>query len=168
MKEYLEAGKIRNTHGIKGAVKIEHWCDNAQVFTSLKNIYVNVGETYVCYPLSSVSVTGDGTIIATLEGVESFEDAAKLKNQVIYAQRSELPEYSDRVFIADIIGLDIVDADTGVKYGTLSDVTTGGAQEIYVVSTEKGERLMPAVKEFIAGVEPEKAIYVRPISGIFD
>lgn len=168
MKQYLEAGKIRNTHGVKGAVKIEHWCDDATVFTSLNNIYVKHDELYKRYKLLSSSVMGDGTIIAHLEGIETFEDAARLKNIVIFADRKEIPEQSDRVFIADIIGLPVIDADTNITYGNLKDVQSGAAQELYVIQTENGDKLMPAVKEFIVSIDCDKGIFIRPITGLFD
>lgn len=168
MKEYLEAGKIRNTHGVKGALRAEHWCDSADVFTSLHTLCFLQGGGYVRYNMLSASVMGDGSIMLRLEGIDTLEAAAGFKNAVIYALRNELPIPEDRIFIADIIGLDVIDADSGRRYGTLREVTTGGAQEIYVVSTENGDRLMPAVKQFISEIDPEKAIYVRPIPGLFD
>ncbi len=168
MKEYLEAGKIRNTHGVKGALRAEHWCDSAEVFTSLQTLCFLQGEEYVGHKMLSASVMGDGSIMLRLEGVDTLEDASKFKNAVIYARREELPEQEDRIFIADIIGLDVVDAENGTRYGSLKDVMTGVAQEIYVVSTENGDKLMPAVKEFISEIVPDRAIYVRPIPGIFD
>ena len=87
---------------------------------------------------------------------------------MLYADRDDLPDDPDRVYIADIIGLDVFDADTNKKYGTLSDVTSTGAQELYVISTPDGERLVPAVKEFIAEVDPGRGVFIRPIPGLLD
>ena len=38
-KQYLECGKIINTHGVAGAVKIEPWCDDPYVLARKKHIY---------------------------------------------------------------------------------------------------------------------------------
>ena len=87
---------------------------------------------------------------------------------MLYADRAQLPDAPDRVYIADVIGLPVFDAVSGEKYGTLADVTTTGVQELYVISTPDGEKLVPAVKEFIDRVDLEKGIYIKPIPGLLD
>lgn len=168
MKKYLEAGKVRNTHGVKGAMKIEHWCDTAQIFATLPEVYTVYGDIYKAHKVVAASIAGDGTVILRLEDVNTFEDAARLKNTVLYADREQLPDEPDRVYIADVIGLPVFDATTNEKYGTLTDVTSTGAQELYVISTPNGEKLVPAVKEFIDRVELENGIYIKPIPGLLD
>ncbi|MBR2461029.1 MAG: 16S rRNA processing protein RimM [Clostridia bacterium] len=168
MKKYLEAGKVRNTHGVKGALKIEHWCDEPGVFAALPRVYTEYSDIYKEHKIIAASITGEDTLIIRLEDVNTFEDAAKLKNSVLYASRDDLPDDPDRVFIADMIGLPVYDADTGSKYGTLADVSTNGAQELYVVKTPIGERSVPAVKEFIKEVDPQRGIFIRPIPGLLD
>lgn len=168
MNKYLEAGKVRNTHGVKGALKVEHWCDDASVFTSLKDIYIKNGELYKSYRVSSASSAGNGVIILKLDGIDTFEDAAKLKNSVLYASRDQLPEADDRVFIADIIGLPVKDADTGVLYGTLTDVTSNGPQELFEIKTENGLRYVPAVKQFVKRIELSEAVFITPIPGLLE
>ena len=71
-------------------------------------------------------------------------------------------------FIADLIGLDVVDADSKCKYGKIKEVINRGASDIYVIKTNKGEVLFPAVDEFIDSVDVECAVYIRPIEGMFD
>lgn len=168
MKKYLEAGKVRNTHGVKGAMKIEHWCDTAQIFATLPEVYTAYGDIYKAHKVVAASIAGDGTVILRLEDINTFEDAARLKNTVLYADREQLPDEPDRVYIADVIGLSVFDAETGERYGTLTDVTSTGAQELYVISTPNGEKLVPAVKEFIDRVELEKGVYIKPIPGLLD
>lgn len=168
MKKYLEAGKVRNTHGVKGAVKVEHWCDSAEVFTALPCVYTATGEIYKEHKIVSSSVAGDGTLIVRFEDANTFEDAAKLKNCVLYAAREHLPEQADRVYIADMLGLPVFDAESKVRYGTLADVTTTGAQELLVIDTENGQRLVPAVKEFISRVDLKDGIFITPIPGLMD
>ena len=149
-------------------MKVEHWCDSAQIFASLPAIYTAYGDIYKEHKIVSASIAGDGTVILRIEDVNTFEDAAKLKNSIIYADREDLPDEEDRVYIADVIGLPVFDAETGEKYGTLADVTSTGAQELYVIATPTGEKLVPAVKEFISEVDLEKGVYIKPIPGLLD
>ena len=72
------------------------------------------------------------------------------------------------MFIADMIGLPVIHAETGVKLGTLSDVSDVTGRRIYTVSTDKGEVLLPAVDEFIKEISEEKGMLVLPIPGFFD
>ena len=76
-----------------------------------------------------------------------------------------LPE--GEFFIADLIGLPVINADTGKVYGTLTDVIQHG-QDLYEIETASGTRLMPAVPEFVREIDLEKGVFVTPIEGIFD
>ena len=48
----------------------------------------------------------------------------------------------------------------------MTDVINRGASDIYVVKTESGERMMPAVEEFVKRVDLEKGIFVETIPGL--
>ena len=165
---YLECGEIVNTHGVRGVVKARSDCDSPEILASLRRVYTSVKGELRPYDVTHASVQ-KGFVLLTLEGVETVEDAVKLKGKTIYAAREELSEFleeGDR-FIADLIGLPIIDADTKKTIGTLRDVVNRGASDIYVIDTENGERMMPAVPEFVAEMTDD-AIFVRPIEGMFD
>ena len=65
------------------------------------------------------------------------------------------------------IGLSVIHADTGEELGKLADVINAGASDIYVIDTPYGQRMMPAVDEFVVRIDLESGIYVRPIEGMF-
>ncbi len=165
--QYLECGKIINTHGVAGAVKVENRCDSPKILASLKRVYFTSGNGYKETKVVSGSVMGQ-FVLLRLESVTDLDGAAVLKNKLIYAAREDLPIEEGAVFIADMIGLPVIDAESGVKYGELSQVINRGASDIYVVATPEGERMMPAVKEFVRDVDVEKGIFVTPIEGMFD
>ncbi len=167
INRYLECGKIINTHGVAGAVKVENRCDTPKILASLKKIYFKSGEQYRETKVLSGSVMGQ-FVLLKLDGVADLDGAAALKNTFIYADREDLPIEEGAVFIADMIGLPVINADTGKEYGKLSEVMNRGASDIYVVDTPAGERMMPAVKEFVRSVDVEKGIFVTPIEGMFD
>ena len=165
---YLECGEIINTHGVRGVVKARSDCDSPEVLASLERVYTKRGETFTPYEIVGASLQ-KGFVLLTLHGVTTLEAAVALKGMTIYAERAELEEFleeGDR-FIADLIGLPVINADTGEAIGTLRDVFNSGASDIYVVDTPRGERMMPAVPEFVTEVTDE-AIFVRPIEGMFD
>ena len=107
-------------------------------------------------------------VLLTLEGVDTLEAAVAMKNEIIYADREDFHLGEGDFFIADIIGLPVIDVDDGKKYGTLKDVLNSGSSDIYEIATDSGDVMIPAVAEFIIKVTPEDAIYIRPIPGMFD
>ena len=107
-------------------------------------------------------------IILELSGIDDMDKAMALKNSIMYAQRDDFLLEDGEYFIVDIIGLDVIDADTNKVYGTLKEIINRGASDIYVVKTATGEALIPAVEEFIISVDINKGVYVRPIEGMFD
>lgn len=168
MNKYLEAGIIVNTHGIGGAVMIKSLCDSNEVLCAIPVLWLKEknGE-YIPRKVLRAS-QHRGMVLAHLEGFTNPEDAAKFKNRTVFADRDDIPKADGAHFIVDLIGLPVINADSGKVYGKLSDVTKNGAQEIYEVSTENGLRYMPAVLEFVISVDLEKGIMVRPIEGMFD
>lgn len=164
---FLQCGEIVNTHGVKGVVKARSDCDSPEILASLPYIAADA-DGKKRYNIKSASIQ-KAFVLLTLEGVDTLEDAIALKGTTIYAAREELMEFmeeGDR-FIADLIGLPIVHADTGDALGTLKDVINRGASDIYVIDTPDGERMMPAVDEFVIEITDEK-IAVRPIPGMLD
>ena len=166
-KAYLECGKIINTHGVIGAVKIDPWCDSPEVLASLKTVYFLKNGEYSQVKLIKASVF-KRFVLATLEGINDIDEAARLKETVIYAAREDLPLEDGDYFIADLIGLPVIDADSGTVYGTLAGVINTGASDIYEIDTENGQKMMPAVEEFVKNVDTEKGIFVSVIPGMFD
>ncbi len=164
---YLPCGEIINTHGVRGVVKARSDCDSPEILASLPAVYGD-SEGKRRFDIKAASLQ-KGFVLLTLEGVDTVEAAIALKGTPLYAERRELAKFlmeGDR-FIADLLGLPIIHADTKENIGTLRNVINCGASDIYVIDTADGERMMPAVPEFVAEMA-EDAIYVRPIPGMFD
>ena len=166
-KKYLECGKIINTHGVRGAVKIESWCDSPEILADLPFIYFKTTDGFERKEILSASVM-KRHVLALIEGINDVDTAMALKETVVYAERDDIPLEEGDYFIIDLVGLPVIDVDTDVKYGVISDVFNAGASDIYTVRTESGDRMIPAVPEFIIKIDLESGIYVRPIEGMFD
>ncbi len=106
-----------------------------------------------------------GNVIAKLEGVDDVNAAMLLKGKTVHIRRSDakLPEGS--FFLADLIGLDVVD-EHGQKLGVLREVLSPSRQLVYVVEGDR-EIMIPAVPEFILETNiPEGYVKVRLIEGM--
>ncbi|MDD6160159.1 MAG: ribosome maturation factor RimM [Oscillospiraceae bacterium] len=158
--DYLECGKIVNTHGIRGEVKIVPWADSPEFVCGLPALYLDGKRLAV----RSARVH-KGNVIALLEGVDDVNAAMLLKNKVVSMARedADLPEGS--FFLSDIIGLRVIDEE-GRELGTLKEILSPSLQQVYVVEGER-EILIPAVPQFILETNTEDGyIKVRLIDGM--
>lgn len=150
-KTYIEAGKIINTHGVAGEVKIEVWLDSPQYLKSFKRIFIGAEAVNV---LSS-RVHKD-FLLAKLEGVDDVNAAMRLKNTVISIAREDAALPKGAFFVDDIIGAVVVD-ENGNEIGTLTEVMETPASSVYVVKGQT-EHLIPAVPEFIMSTDADAGI----------
>ena len=168
MNHYLEAGKITNTHGIHGDLKIEFWCDSYAVFHSLPELYLSdETDQYARYAITKNSPY-KGEALVHLSGIDDIETAQTLKGRKVYALRAHLPLADDRIFIADILSLPVIDADSRTQYGILQDVVENGSAQLYEIALPNGKTAyMPAIKEFIDHIDLQAGIYITPPEGLF-
>ena len=149
--KYLEAGKIVNTHGVRGEVKIEAWADTPEFLCGFDTVYIG-GQAV---GLRSARVHGN-FVIAALDGVENINAAMALKGKIVCIDRSGVRLPAGRVFVADIIGSRVV-SDAGEELGVLADVWERPANNIFVVRGRR-EILIPDVPEFILSLDAENGL----------
>jgi 16S rRNA processing protein RimM len=167
-KEFLECGLIRAPHGVRGILSVESWCDTPRVLAKQTRVYILGRDgVYVERKIISASVSTDRVLMG-IEGVDSREAAQALKNTVLYLRREDIPVPKGAMLIADMIGLPVVDFDTGKVYGEISDVKDGVRYKLYTVKCEGGEVILPGVDEFIKEISEERGLVVKPIPGFFD
>ncbi len=164
---YLELGKIVSTHGVKGELKVEPWCDDPSFFKHFNTVYLGkAGQN----PHQVVNVRTHGKmVLLTLEGVTDMDQANLLRNKVLYVDRDAAPLEQDRYFVAELLGCTVSDADTGEVYGTVADVTNTGSTDIWQIRGKDGQTFyMPLIPGILQEANvAENCITVRPIPGIF-
>ena len=160
MKEFLDCGQIVNTHGIHGEVRIVPWADSPDFLCRFSTLYVD-GK-----PIEVASRrVHKGSVIARLRGVDTVDQAMALKGKTAQIRRADAKLPSGAFFLADIIGLDVVD-ENGNKLGILKEVLSPSLQQVYVVEGER-EIMIPAVPEFILETNIEAGyLKVRLIEGM--
>ncbi len=166
--EYLECGKILAPHGVRGALRIEAWCDSPAVAAALPTLYFKSGDgAYTGRRVLRASLHKGG-VLATLEGITSPEEAAHLRGVTVYAKRSDLDPDGTRVFLAETVGLAVLHAEDGRLLGRVKEVDTSRKTALYIIKTEGGEVMLPAVSEFVKEIDLARGMLVTPISGFFD
>lgn len=149
---FLEVGKIINTHGLRGEVKVVTWTDSPEVFEGLKNVVAKVGKNQIDLVIKNVKYQKNN-IIVKFDSIDAIEDAEKLKNAVLLASRDELGELPEGVYyIADLVGCEVFDEDG--KIGVLCDVFTAGASDVYDIKRDgKKNLLVPIIDGVLKNVD---------------
>ena len=166
-KQYLDTGKIVGTHGIKGEVRIEPWCDSPQFLSEFKKLYLDEnGETFI----EVKSRPHKNITLAKIKGVETVEQAEKFRGKVVYINRDDIILDEGVNFVQDLIGLEVKDADNSTVYGKITDVLRTGANDVYEITDSNNKKyLAPVIDEVIVERNIDNGyVLIRPMKGIFD
>lgn len=167
MKQYLEVGKINNTHGIKGELKLQLWCDDVDFLKQLNTLYFDDNGSK-SVKLKSVRPQKNIAIIK-LDGCNTIEEAEQLKGRVLYCNRDDVVLEEGTNYIADIIGCYVVDIDTEEEYGKVVDVLNHGSCDIYDIESWGKHTLIPAIPDVVKEINVEyKVIRIKAMKGLFD
>lgn len=167
MKEYIDIGKIVSTQGLKGEARAEAWCDEASFVAQLKKVRVGKVDNVVRVEYGRVQ---KNVVILKLEGVDDVEAASLLRGQVLYVHRSEIPLKRGEYLIQDLIGCAVFDADSGERYGEVSDISHTGANDVWHIRFADGtQKLIPYIPQVVLDVDITAGrVVIRPLKGLFD
>ncbi len=158
--ELIETGRIVNTHGLKGEVKIEPWADSAEAFCSFERLFVEGAEHKV-----ECARAQKRFVIAKLAGVDSIEDAEKLRNRVVYVPREDIELKDGEFLMSDLIGCEAVD-ESGAVLGRVTDILTPPGGEVLEIRGER-EILVPLNGGFLLDADVEAGrVTVRLLEGM--
>ena len=159
-QQYLEAGTITNTHGVRGEVRITPWADSAAFLRGFRTFYIDGQPVRVLR-----SRVHKNQLIAQLEGYDDVNAAMTLKNKVIHIDRADAKLPEGRYFLQDLLGMRVV-SDAGETLGELADVLDLPQGSVYVVRGAR-EILIPDVPEFLLNIDAERGeITVHLLEGM--
>lgn len=167
-KDYLAVGKVINTHGIKGELKVMPITTDLSRFDYLLFVTANYEGAYKEFRVSKCRIH-KGFVLISLKGIDTMDDAEKLKGQDLLVQRKHAIQLEeDEFFICDIIGIDVYEDEK--LLGKLTDVLETGSNDVYVIIGEnKKEILIPALKTVVENVDIKgKRMQVRLPEGLID
>jgi len=163
--DLIETGKIVNTHGVKGEMKVVPWTDDPAVFSDFSTVTVN----RISYPVVSVRFQGPNVLLK-LEGINDMTTAEGLKNKIVYASRADFHLPEGTYFIADLMGLTVVEDETGRELGTITDVFATGANDVYEVTDGEGKKYyVPAIRDCVKTTDlSAKQMRIHIMEGLFE
>ena len=166
-EQYLEIGKITNTHGVMGEVRVQPWADSPDFLCKFKTLYVD--KTHWPIKVERARVHKNMVILKFKE-FNNVNDIEKYKGKDLLIRRDQAVKLApNENFITDLIGLKVV-TDEGKEFGTLTDVLQTGANDVYVIESLEGkEYLFPAIPQCILDVNLEsQTVTVHILDGLLD
>lgn len=163
--ELIKTGKIVNVHGIRGEIKVLPWSDYPEDLLELETLTIDGNE----YPVERARVQGTN-LLFKLKGIDTVEEAEKLRNKVVWAEKIDFELEDGEYFWEDLLGMKVFDADNGTEYGTITDILRTGANDVYEITSDNEKKLyIPAIGDCIKSVSvEEKQMRIHPLPGLFD
>jgi 16S rRNA processing protein RimM len=167
-RERVTIGKITRTRGLNGEVVIFPYTDDPDRFFLLKEVWVSGKKDSQLFQIEKVKKFRQ-KIFLKFQGINSPEAAMPLVNSYLEIEREKLlPLPDNRYYIFDIIGLKVF-TNQGKEIGTIHDVMSLPANDVYVVRKGKKEYNIPALKEVISKIDLDKKIMViQPLKGLLE
>ncbi len=155
--EFLEAGEIVTTHGVRGEVKVLPWSDGPEFLLDFKR--VRIGGTD--YAVESCRIQKTCNLLK-LKGVDTVEAGQALRGMTVEVYRADAPK--ELIFVAELIGLSVY--CDGALLGTITDVLDYPGNKVYMVEGDH-TYMIPAVKEFVLNTDMDaERMDVKIIEGM--
>jgi len=167
----LKIGSIISTHALRGEVKVYPTTEDVRRYDILDKVYVDSQTGKECLRVERVRYFRS-LVIVKFRGLDRIEDVERLiKKDLLVAREDAIPLGENEYFICDVIGLKAV-TDDGRELGEVKDVMETGANDVYIISRKedpKSELLIPATKEVVLEISPEKGVMlVHMLPGLED
>jgi len=155
--QFIEAGEIVNTHGVRGEMKVLPWGDGPEFLTEFSRVCIG-GKTYgveVCRIQKNCN-------LLKLEGIETMEDAQAMRGKIVEIFREDVSD--DVIFGAELIDVEVF--QEGVCLGKITEVLDYPGNQVYVVKGEY-QYMIPAVRQFVLDTNlDENRMEVKLIEGM--
>jgi len=158
--QFLEAGEIVTTHGVRGEMKVLPWADGPDFLCDFNRVRIDGKE----YTIESCRVQKTCNLLK-LQGIDTMEAGQALRGKTVQLYREDISD--EVIFGVELLGLDVF--SDGKKIGQITDVLDYPGNSVYVVGDEKVKNryMIPAVKEFILSTDMENnTMQVRLIEGM--
>ena len=164
--ELTEIGRYNKTHGINGEISASFDVD-ADVVGELTTLVSEMDGIFVPFFVNALRPKNRETVLLTIDGISTEQQAKQMVNKAIYALTKELPEQDD-VYCDYFIGFTIVDED-GREIGKIEDVDDSTENALFIVSAQGGTVYIPISEDFISDIdEDSKTIEMALPEGLLD
>jgi 16S rRNA processing protein RimM len=165
----IKIGRIGRCHGLKGEVRVASRADSPDLFSG--TLLLSDGRNPPVARESAGWRPHQGQILLRFKGVADRTAAEALRGLDILIEADRLPDLAeDEVYLHELVGLAVEDAETGRPLGTLSRVDILAERELWVITGPDGrEILFPVVEEFVRGIDLEAGLVrIAPPPGLLE
>ncbi len=165
VKKFLEGGKIVGTHGVRGEMRVECWCDSPQFLAQFKTLYFDEGKEKV----KVKSRAHKNMVLMKIPSVDTIEQADLYRGKILYIKRSDIKLEKGVNFVQDLIGLEVVDFVSNEVYGVINDVLRTGSNDVYEMKSKDDKMYyIPAIPDIINEVDVDGGkVLITPMKGLF-
>ena len=155
--EFVEAGEIVTTHGVRGEMKVLPWSDGPEFLCEFDRVRIAGKE----FAVEACRIQKTCNLLK-VKGIDTVEDALLFRGKTVEVFRSDISD--DIIFAAELIGVRVFSGDTEI--GKVVDVLDYPGNKVYVVRGEY-EYMIPAVKQFVLNTDMEnEKMQVQLIEGM--
>lgn len=155
--QFIEAGEIVTTHGVKGEMKVLPWVDSPDFLCEFSRVRIGGAD----YKVTSCRIQKTCNLLK-LAGVDTMEAAQALRGKTVEVYRADTDP--DLIFAAEL--LDVQVFCDGAELGRIADVLDYPGNKVYVIRGEH-EYMIPAVKQFILSTDLDaNTMQVKLIEGM--
>lgn len=169
MEDLLQVGAITSTHGVRGEVKVFPTTDDAKRFSKLKEVEMETKEGTTTLHIKGVKYFKQFVILKFAE-YDTLNEVESIKGRKLFVTRKNAVKLQkNEYFIADLIGLKVMDEDKQLE-GVLTDVLQTGANDVYEIELSDGRSLLlPAIADCVLSVDLEnRVIKIHILEGLLD
>jgi len=170
-KQYLEMARFTKPQGLKGDLRAQIFCDSPEILEDFEQFYLGKDKTPLTVSLKEMR---KGFVVLQIEDIDNVVSAQQLVGEILYIKRSDYKLPKNTWFVRDLIGLQVVDADSGEVYGNVQEILQNAPKDVYIIKTppphKRGRQLMfPSIPEVLIDTNiTEGVIKIRPLEGLFD
>ena len=155
--QFIEAGEIVTTHGVRGEVKVLTWLDSPELLCEFDRCRISGKD----YTMESVRVQKTCNLVK-FKGIDTMEDAQAMRGKVIELYREDIDD--EVIFAAELVGMEVF--AEGQCIGKIKEVLDYPGNSVYVVRGHY-EYMIPAVNQFILSTDMEaNRMEVKLIEGM--
>jgi len=161
-------GQVLRPHGIRGELRVRSLTENAERYRLLQRLYLNLNGIRTCFTIERLKIT-PAAVLLKLEAVDTRDDAERYRDALVEIEgEAVLPLAKGRYYYFELDGL-TVETDAGEVIGRVTDVIGYPAHDVYVVTSETREYLIPAIAEIVIKVDMERQVMViHALDGLLD
>ena len=145
----VAVGVVLRAHGSDGRVRVQSETDNPQRFRKGARLIAGDRELLV----EHVQQAPNGSLLLRVTGIAARGDASALQGETLYIPADEAPDAPPGTYYHyQLVGMSVV-SEAGDRLGTLTEIIATGANDVYVVTAESAELLLPALADVIVNVD---------------